>query len=139
MRDSKVNQFSFGNHNIPTEDQIEEKWEKVNLKERTTNIYIKSLEASEIEIDVSFIARLSSDVQNLSDQMVRDRNYFQSIGLALITIENAPIRINKLNLRNAFGTQNDMNYIFTEYYSSSIKKNFLSIIGSTEILGNPVN
>ena len=74
MRDSKVNQFSFGNRNIPTEDQIEDGWEKVNIKERATNIYIKSLEAS--ETDVSFIAKLSSDVQNVSDQMVRDRNYF---------------------------------------------------------------
>ena len=55
------------------------------------------------------------------------------------TIENAPIKIKKLQLKNVFGSQQDIGYLFSDYYSSSIKKNLVNIVGSTEILGNPVN
>ena len=52
IRDSTMNRFSFGNNQ--QDDQAEEKWEKVNLKERSINLFIKSIKASEINIDVSF-------------------------------------------------------------------------------------
>lgn len=132
------NNFSFANQ-LTAEAFKEEKWEKVNLKEKNTSIYIKSFEATELNIDVSFIARFRSNVKFTSDQIVRNHNFFQSIGLALSTIENAPIRIKKLQLKNVFGSQNDIGYLFSDYYSSSIKKNVILIIGSTGVLGNPVN
>jgi hypothetical protein len=129
---------SFTN-NISSDVIKEEKWEKVNLREKATSIYIKSFEATELNLDVSFIARFRSDIKFTSDQVIRNHNFFQSIGLALSTIENAPIRIRKLHLKNVFGSQKDIGYLFSDYYSSSIKKNLVTIIGSTEILGNPVN
>ena len=117
----------------------EEKWEKLDLKQATTNIYIKYFEATEINLDVSFIARFRSDIKFTNDQIVRNHNFFQSIGLALSTIENAPVRIKKLELQNVYGSQKDIGYVFSDYYSASLKKNLVTIIGSTEILGNPVN
>ena len=90
-------------------------------------------------MDVSFIARFSNDIKFSSDQNIQNKNFFQSIGLALSTIENAPIRIKKMQLRNVSGSQKDINYMFSDYYSSSIKRNFVLIIGSTGILGNPVS
>ena len=117
----------------------EEKWEKINLREKATSIYIKSLEATELNLDVSFIARFRTDIQFTSDQAIRNHNFFQSIGLALSTIENAPIKIRRLQLKNVLGSQKDISYLFSDYYSSSLKKNLVTIIGSTEILGNPVN
>jgi len=132
------NTLSFAN-NTNSDVIKEEKWERVNLKEKATNIYIKSFEATELNLDVSFIARLRTNVRFTSDQVIRNHNFFQSIGLALSTIENAPIKIRKLELKNVFGSQKDIGYLLSDYYSSSIKKNMVTIIGSTEILGNPVN
>jgi vacuolar protein sorting-associated protein 13A/C len=134
-----VNTFKSSFNNKSNEMIKEEKWEQVNLREKAINLYIKAFEATELNIEVSFIARFRSDIKFTSDQLVRNHNFFQSLGLALSTIENAPIRIKKLELRNVFGSQSDIGYLFSDYYSSSLKKNFVTIIGSNNLLGNPVN
>lgn len=133
-----VNGMSSKTSGASYDHSQDEKWEKVNLIEKNTGIYIKYFEATDINIDVSFIARFSNDIRFTNDQKQQNQNLFASIGLALSTIENAPIKIRKMQLRNVAGFQNDIHYLFSEYYSNSLKKNFVLIIGSTGILGNPV-
>ena len=113
MINSTSQNMSFAN-NISLETSLkEDKWKLVNLKEMNTNIYIKLFEATELNIDVSFIARFSNDIKFSSDQNIQNKNFFQSIGLALSTIENAPIRIKKMQLKNVSGSQKDINvYVF---------------------------
>lgn len=44
-----------------------------------------------------------------------------SLGLALTTVEDAPIKLNALTIENVFGTTEDIKYILQEHYTAWIK------------------
>jgi len=60
-----------------------------------------------------------------------------SFGLALVNIDDAPIRLKALALSNVFGTVTNVHGIMQQNYTEGIKTNAVSILGSTAILGNP--
>jgi len=58
-------------------------------------------------------------------------------GLALINIDEAPIRIQPFSRNQIFGMQEDITNSFSEHYYDGLKKNIFKLISSTAILGNP--
>jgi hypothetical protein len=65
-------------------------------------------------------------------------NMLTNLGLALTTVEDAPITLNCLEIENVIGTTSDIIYILKEQYVSRIKKNLFKILGSTSLIGNPI-
>ena len=47
--------------------------------------------------------------------------------------------MNALEIDNVYGSQNVIQELLSEHYSSNIKSNVLKIIGSTDLLGNPTD
>jgi vacuolar protein sorting-associated protein 13A/C len=56
----------------------------------------------------------------------------------LNTIEKAPIKINALELCDVVGTSNDILYLLKDRYMVQLKGNILSILGSSSLIGNPI-
>jgi vacuolar protein sorting-associated protein 13A/C len=65
-------------------------------------------------------------------------NMLSTLGLALTTVEDAPITLNALTIENVFGTTEDIKYILQEQYTARIKKNLFRILGSSALFGNPI-
>ena len=59
--------------------------------------------------------------------------------MAISNIDQAPLRLNSLVITNIFGTPNEIGYLLKNHYIDRIKSNLFTIIGSSSILGNPVN
>lgn len=60
-----------------------------------------------------------------------------STGLALVNIDDAPIRLKALALSNVFGTVENITYLVTQNYTAGLTANAVGVLGSTAILGNP--
>ena len=66
-------------------------------------------------------------------------NVLSRFGLALTTLEDAPIGLNALIIENMFGTQADIVYVLTQQYGKRFAYNLFKLLGSTSLLGNPVS
>jgi hypothetical protein len=89
-----------------------------------------------LELDISFLARMKFQTGN-EEVEKQSFAFMNSFGLALINIDDAPIRLKALALSNVFGTVEDVQYIVSQHYTERLMTNALSVVGSTEILGNP--
>ena len=59
--------------------------------------------------------------------------------MTITTFEDAPISLNALEVRNVFGDKSEILETFKTYYMQSIKWSALSLIGSSNLIGNPVS
>jgi vacuolar protein sorting-associated protein 13A/C len=65
-------------------------------------------------------------------------NMITSFGLALTTVEDAPISLNALKMDNVFGSSQELALILQEQYTARLKRNLFKILGSTALIGNPI-
>jgi hypothetical protein len=63
----------------------------------------------------------------------------KNMGLTLVNVDGASIRINSLTLTNIFGSPNDIIFKFKSHYISRLKKNLFNVIGASDLFGNPAN
>jgi len=117
---------------------VDSSWLNYEIDQNNRRLYIKEYKSSPIDIEVSLLTRVKMDVDGGSKEFsLKDK--FRSFGLALSNMDEAPVRINSLALNNVFGTPNEIVFLLTTHYSERLKKNFLTLIGSSNILGNPMN
>jgi hypothetical protein len=62
-----------------------------------------------------------------------------SLGLAISSIEEAPITLNALFLQNVFGDVDDVVDQIRKHHTEKLKWNILKFIGASSLLGNPIN
>lgn len=105
---------------------------------RNKGLYIKEYRSSPLEIEVSFLTRVKMDI-DLADKQFSLTDRLRVFGLALSNMDKAPLRLNSLNTANIFGTPNEIIYLLKSHYVERMKKNLFTMIGSSNILGNPVN
>ena len=60
-------------------------------------------------------------------------------GLALSNMDKAPLRLNSLVMHNVFGTPDEIVFLLKNHYLERMRQNMFTMIGSSNILGNPVN
>lgn len=106
------------------------KAEKVSISEQ--QIYIKSYNSSPLSLIISFYSTTKIE------QVKSFSNVFKRFGLALNTIEGAPVKINALELKDVVGTSNDILYILQTRYMAMLRRNILSILGASSLIGNPI-
>jgi hypothetical protein len=102
-----------------------------------SHIYIKKFNSSPLTCEISFYQTLSREesTENDSNTIL---SIVKRLGLSFSTIEQAPIKINALELENVFGKTDDITFILKDQYLYRLKKNFLSILGASSLLGNPI-
>lgn len=61
-----------------------------------------------------------------------------SFGMALSSIEEAPIKLYPVNLRDAFASEKRIKDSLKSHYKSQLVNEFYSLIGHSNILGNPI-
>lgn len=60
-----------------------------------------------------------------------------SSGLAIMNIDEAPIKLSNFQKREIFGFYQDFMNIINDHYRHGIQSNLIRLVGSTEVLGNP--
>ena len=107
-------------------------WKNEEVVISKQQIYIKYYNSSPLFLKISFYSTMKIE----SDTGFN--NFLKRFGLALNTIEGAPIKINALELRDVVGTLNDIVYILKDRYMIRLKRNLLSILGASSLIGNPI-
>jgi vacuolar protein sorting-associated protein 13A/C len=117
---------------------IKSSWLNYKIENRNKGLYIKEYKSSPLEIEVSFLTRVKMDI-DLADKQFSLKDKLRVFGLALSNMDKAPLRLNALAITNIFGTPNEIVFLLKNHYIERMKKNLFTIIGSSNILGNPVN
>lgn len=59
------------------------------------------------------------------------------MGIKLTSLNQAPIRLLPLEIKNVFGNQLEVQEQLTAHYYNSIRSNILRVLGSSDLIGNP--
>lgn len=102
------------------------------VEESRRNIYIKKFGSSPIYLKISFYSSMKNK------DKVALNNFLQHFGLAFVTIDAAPIKLNALELENVFGTSEDIAQILKQQYTDRLWNNVFAILGATNMIGNPI-
>jgi vacuolar protein sorting-associated protein 13A/C len=65
--------------------------------------------------------------------------FCRNLGFTLINCYEAPLRLNALTLRHAFGSMTDIQQPLQKHYMQQGLREAYKVIGSFDVLGNPVN
>lgn len=76
---------------------------------------------------------------DMADKKFSLKDKLRIFGLVLTNMDKAPLRINSLITTNIFGTPAEIIFLLKGHYIDRMKKNLFTMIGSSNILGNPAN
>jgi vacuolar protein sorting-associated protein 13A/C len=107
-------------------------WKTEEISNSQYQMYIKYYNSTPLSLKISYYSTMKVE----SDPGFN--NFMKRFGLALNTIEGAPININALELRDVVGTLNDIGYILKDRYMVRLKKNLFAILGASSLIGNPI-
>lgn len=108
-------------------------WRHVSTERTSKMIYIAKLSVSPLDLEISFLSRSSkSDRQALS-------SISSAFGVTFKNFQNAGIRINHIESDHVFGSSGDIIQQVFSLYKQRFLRNIFYIIGSIDILGNPIN
>ncbi len=135
---TKSNRESLYNQSNIFSQVSGQSWLNYNIQSKGKKIYIKEYKSSPIDIELTFLTRVKMNLdQNEKEFSVISK--FRTFGLTLANVDKAPIRINSILIHNVFGTPNEISYKLSSHYIQLIKSNLFTIVGSSNILGNPAN
>jgi len=97
-------------------------------------IYIAKLDLSPIEIVFSFLKKMNSESDFMSEAGIISK----AIGVALTNVEASIISFNAINVNQIFGSTVDVSAKIYSYYSDQFIKTAFKLIGSLDFIGNPV-
>jgi vacuolar protein sorting-associated protein 13A/C len=107
-------------------------WKTQEATQSSQHIYIKHYSSSPLFLKISYYSTMKLQ----SNKGFND--FLKRFGLALNTIEGAPIKINALELNEVVGNINDIIYILKDRYMVRLKRNLFSILGASSLIGNPI-
>ena len=61
------------------------------------------------------------------------------MGIKLTSLNNAPIKLDALEISNVYGTSTDINSQLTAHYYGNIQANIMRVLASSDLIGNPYN
>ena len=107
-----------------------------NEKRNSNKILINYLFLSAIKINLSFRLDLSS--LNISHLPSFVSNIIGSLGSSLVRISDSPIKFNEKLIENIYMKINEITKIFIKSYIKESIFQIYKILGSSDIIGNPV-
>jgi len=103
-------------------------------------LFFRLLQLQPIAVNLSF--QLAGNASSSGESSGGGPNPFKMLGTlfgaALLNLDGAPIRLNSLTIENAFGNQATLLAPIIAHYKSQGLSQAYKIIGSIEILGDPV-
>jgi vacuolar protein sorting-associated protein 13A/C len=110
--------------------------EEVNdKKKKIKKIYFKKLKLNSMKLNLTFkFGKIDKDIISKYPILM----YLESIGIFLMNVDDCPVKLNMLDLDNPFLTQNQLFDKIWKHYFSALTSEMYKIIGSFEIIGNPV-
>ena len=109
-------------------------WKSEEFQMQSQRIYIKEYRASPFEFEISVMNKATFEMDG-SDVF----KTISSLGLVINNIDEAPIKLNALVLRNVFGNYDDVVMQIKSHHMEKLKWNLLKFIGASNLLGNPMN
>ena len=106
-------------------------WEWAEIPESNRYIYIKELILPPIDFFLSFSRRISIIKADSAF-------FFDALGKAFTNIDEAPIHLQGFKLNYIFDTKTGIIEKLTDHYKTSIISTVLKVIGSINIIGNPI-
>ncbi len=98
--------------------------------------YFENLELHPIKIHLTFRFNLPSTDQSKLQTPVYQ--LLKMIGFAFVNIDDAPIRLNALLVEHSFVSKSDIWDRVRKHYTKYATRELYKIVGSLEIMGNPV-
>ncbi|CAD8167119.1 unnamed protein product [Paramecium pentaurelia] len=110
-------------------------WKSLEIKRSKKQVYIKEFVLSKIDLRFSFHKRFRTNIQY-------DENVFNlfstAIGATVQNFNEAEIILDCFRLRSVYDSKEIVLQSIQDHYKSEIIRSILKIIGSIEIIGNPV-
>jgi len=137
MRISK--RFEETKKESDSEDEEDVKYQRKVLKKSIGSlrrVYIEKFHGTPISLRISLLKQGA-----IMDNKSEDAAFFKtitSLGLSITSLENAPFMINAFVISNVYGDKSEILEQFKGHYKQQIKRNALSFIGASNLLGNPV-
>lgn len=108
-------------------------WEWIEIPESNRYIYIKELILPPVDFFLSFSRRIKTAKSDSNLDMLTS-----ALGKAFMNIDEAPIHLQGFKLNFIFDTKHGIIDKLTEHYKTSIISTVLKVIGSINIIGNPI-
>ena len=113
---------------------LEERMDKkLELPQTNKRIYMKQLNLEPIEIIITFRNSPGYKMNIMATSFLTD------FGLVLASVDSAKIKLNSLKCGHIFGSVDDITKKITKHYSRQFWNQLYKILGSIELLGNPVS
>lgn len=120
--------------------QDKSEWEKINFRGSDTVIYCREFKVSNIKFIVTFT--LTDYKENQNKEHSEDINVdllVKTLGVTFLNIDESPISITGLKLEHVFCSQDAFLNILKSHLMDQQRKNALKIVGSLDIIGNPMS
>src|SRR5690606_15543567 len=97
--------------------------------------YFEKLELHPIKITVTFRFSRTEREEIQKNPILL---FLDGLGVTLVNIDEAPLKLNALILQHPFLSSNDLIDRIKKHYTKAATTEFYKIIGSMDIIGNPV-
>ena len=132
-----VTDHSSTDNELYPSDEI---WSQPLILDNPLQLYIAQLSISEIDLLVSYASGTSSSLLIRNDTMlpIYITSLFRAVSATLFNFDNATIRLAKLINHELFVNSDELVERIVTHYSRSGIAEIYKILGSSDILGNPV-
>ncbi|KAI9292119.1 vacuolar protein sorting-associated protein vps13 [Neoconidiobolus thromboides FSU 785] len=141
--------LDFAKHCLPQPKQIENEEEElfnINLEIpqpsviiEDTKIYFSLLHIQPLKLSLSFMRTEHNDPEDVQPQSSNPLNFIVNVlTMAIGSINDAPIKFNSLVLENLLADYSVLLDRLTSYYGQEFIYQIHKIVGSADVIGNPV-
>lgn len=106
-------------------------------KQSDNRMYLELLVLNPLKVNLTFNVSHIGMGKNTKETPLLE--LARNLGFTLVSFENAPIRLNALTLRHAFGAMTDIQQPLQKHYMQQGIREAYKVIGSFDILGNPIH
>lgn len=127
--------FLYKRRRIIDEAQAEQRTTVVSTAAANKMLYFRMLHINPVKANVSFASdplREDRREDNVIASVIRTGGY-------LPNVENAPLMLNGLIFKNPFMSREDLADALSRHYRSALVEQIYKVLGSTDVLGNPVS
>ncbi|EAS01215.2 PH domain protein (macronuclear) [Tetrahymena thermophila SB210] len=111
-----------------------EDWRFHDLPEVSSGIYIKNLQIGKILVGLSYHPSFISE----PDSYLLLNTFASVLGTAIGNVDDAPLKIKKYIMKEVYDSQSGIKNQILKNYKSQAFRQLFRILGSFEIIGNPV-
>jgi hypothetical protein len=111
-------------------------------------LYIKHYKGSPLMVELSLFKQTVTQEQILKQRQQRDSQQalsnkiiekMSNFGIKLSAINQAPVRLEALEITNIYGHEADVLSQLAAHYYQSLKGNIFRVAASSDLIGNPYN